>query len=1074
MVVIDTNFKSQHTKLIKTYVLTSSTKKDIGLESRALKIIPHIPITLDNVSTANPTLNITALSNDKDRFIMPIIEKVSDFSQIDQVKPSILQDNINKHQIGKSIDIKYMSDKLKENVGTRTSPHFDRNLNSMSNNNKLNTLIKKKIECDEEFEDNFIDSKAIELLDSYESTSSSSNNMEPVVDAINNIPCANNIKSQPLSTISFKDIPINKINTGMIQSLSYSELNKCKEILIHRKNSISDIMLDLVMLPDDSAQGSGKNRVDSLKLDRSKLMEFIELANNLLETFDKESLNNRKRNLDVNDVCIIEESIETIENKRIKVDKNEINLTSSSYNDVRNIGTSVTHHDNNQLQNVDEMDESFAFGDDALLAIEKCFNGHSSKSGSNDLYNSNNIRQDVFTKKVSEVSKPLYHSDHTVPADISLESDTNSHKILQKELEDRSSRIKDVPPATFNLNSRPERDILRYIKEYSVFKKPEYSYPWSKDVRKALVQVFKLKRFRQSQLDAINTTLNGQHCFVLMPTGGGKSLCYQLPAIIDSGRTRGVTVVVSPLLSLIKDQVDHLVHHFNIPAVAFTGDTEPQLKSWISSELLKPSTPIRIVYTTPEMLVSSRHFSDILQSLYDRGLFSRFVVDEAHCVSTWGHDFRPKYTAIGPERQRFPQVPVLALTATANHAVRSDVISCLGIHGCVTLEQSFNRPNLKYEIVQKDSNMADGIANFINTYYPKECGIIYCLSQKDCEDMSSKLGPLNVSVAYYHAGMQPEDKMAVQEQWANNTVKVICATIAFGMGIDKADVRFVIHSSLPSSLEGYYQETGRAGRDGKESLCRLYYSYRDFQRHSQMISKQVFENETSQRVRQLKERLQNRLLQVLSYCENKMDCRRVLLLGHFGEEFEKVRCNRTCDNCVTSVSSITKNVIEDICNIINIVKKLEFDKLTLNFCHKVFRGQKSKDILQRGWDRKSGSYYGTGSSLSSGVVDSIMRKLVTEKIIIEKFETSAQGFSVGYIHTTPKAQEILSNKPDIYLTLPTITSKPNSNYNTSSNNNNNSGKSKTKNNSKDNNNSRMSKRTSLNKKNEFASSMPNI
>ncbi|KAG5456987.1 MAG: P-loop containing nucleoside triphosphate hydrolase protein, partial [Olpidium bornovanus] len=460
------------------------------------------------------------------------------------------------------------------------------------------------------------------------------------------------------------------------------------------------------------------------------------------------------------------------------------------------------------------------------------------------------------------------------------------------------------------------------------------SEPWSLEVGKALRQAFKLKEFRPNQLEIINATLAGRNVFVLMPTGGGKSLCYQLPALVSSGRTRGVTIVVSPLLSLMADQVSSLTSK-GILSLCLSGDLDAATKRWAYEELSAAEPRVRLVYITPEMIAKSSQAISAITALHRRQRLARIVVDEAHCVSQWGHDFRPDYKDLGRLKQMFPDVPVMALTATANAKVRVDVVQNLNMGNCLTFEASFNRANLTYEVVPKNQKAVHKeIAEIARSFRKGTSGIVYCVSRRQCEEMAEKLNrEYRIPCAHYHAGMEKDDRHRIQSDWQAGKVDVIVATVAFGMGIDKPDVRFVIHYSMPQSLEGYYQETGRAGRDGELARCILFYAYRDKATHEYNIDRG--EGSWEQ-----KERQRHNLREVVTFCENQSDCRRVQLLGYFGETFDRRSCNRTCDNCRSSIATVTRDMTEDARNLTNIVRAAASarEKVTLPLVVDAWRG----------------------------------------------------------------------------------------------------------------------------------------
>lgn len=500
-----------------------------------------------------------------------------------------------------------------------------------------------------------------------------------------------------------------------------------------------------------------------------------------------------------------------------------------------------------------------------------------------------------------------------------------------------------------------------------------------------LKEIFGFDSFKGNQEPIIQSVLDGQDTFVIMPTGGGKSMCYQLPALISEG----TAIVISPLIALMKNQVDALRNFGSERGIAHfmnSSLTKAELTE-VKTDLLSGKT--KLLYVAPESLTKEENIH-LLQEIK----ISFYAIDEAHCISEWGHDFRPEYRRIRPIIETIGEkVPIIALTATATQKVQHDIQKNLKMLNANVFKSSFNRANLYYEIRPKTKNVAKDIIRYIKNNTGKS-GIIYCLSRKKVEELAETLQVNGIKALPYHAGLDTATRRANQDKFIMEDVDVIVATIAFGMGIDKPDVRFVIHHDIPKSLEGYYQETGRAGRDDGEGKCIAFYSYDDILKLEKFAKgKPVSEQEIA---RQL-------LMETVAYADSSV-CRRKQLLHYFGEHYPKENCHN-CDNCLHPKMKFEGK--EDIHLLLNTIiesKQLFKDKHLIN----ILIGDENADIKTFKHDKLSN--FGKGQHKDIKHWNAIIRHALINDLIIKDIE------NYGILKITTKGYDFISNPHSVMIT----------------------------------------------------------
>ena len=508
------------------------------------------------------------------------------------------------------------------------------------------------------------------------------------------------------------------------------------------------------------------------------------------------------------------------------------------------------------------------------------------------------------------------------------------------------------------------------------------------NLKSALKSIFGFDNFKGDQEAIIQSLMDGHDVFVLMPTGGGKSLCYQLPSLLMDG----MAIVVSPLIALMKNQVDVIngiseedgvAHYLNSSLKKTEID---QVKADISSGKTK------LLYVAPESLNKQEnvdYFKTVKISFY--------AIDEAHCISEWGHDFRPEYRKIRESVDQIGRAPIIALTATATDKVRTDILRSLNIEDAKQFKSSFNRPNLYYEVRPKTKNIDKEIVKFIKEN-PGKSGIIYCLSRKKVEELAEVLRANDIKAAAYHAGLEAETRSRTQDDFLQEKIDIIVATIAFGMGIDKPDVRFVIHYDIPKSLEGYYQETGRAGRDGQEGKCIAFYSQKDLKKLEKfMENKPVAEQEIG---RQL-------LQETQAYAESSV-CRRKLLLHYFGEEYDKDNCGM-CDNCRNPKKKVEgKDALVIVLRAVKAVKENFHQEYIINFV----KGFATDDIRDHHHDELD--EFAEGKDMDTAIWNPVIRQALLAGYLRKDVE------NYGILKLTPKGKKYLKNPTSFPIVMDAV------------------------------------------------------
>jgi ATP-dependent DNA helicase RecQ len=506
------------------------------------------------------------------------------------------------------------------------------------------------------------------------------------------------------------------------------------------------------------------------------------------------------------------------------------------------------------------------------------------------------------------------------------------------------------------------------------------------DARIALKKFFGYDNFRPGQAEIVQNTYDGKDTLVLMPTGGGKSICFQIPAITLDG----ICIVVSPLISLMKDQVEALRGN-GIPAAFYNSSLSKSAEQQVIQDI--DNQQLKLLYVSPERLLT-RSFYDLMQQMN----ISLFAIDEAHCISSWGHDFRPEYTKMKFLKNSFPNVPIMALTATADKLTRKDIVNQMGLRNPEIFVSSFDRPNLSIE-VRPGQKRLQQIVNFVKRR-PNQSGIVYCLSRKNTEAVADKLRANGIKATHYHAGLSPNMRSEVQEDFINDRIPIVCATVAFGMGIDKSNVRWVIHYNLPKNIESYYQEIGRAGRDGAKADTMLFWSYGDIKILRDILTDPANASDQTE--------LKMTKLERMRHFAEAMQCRRKILLGYFSETMETESCGN-CDICKNPPQRVDGTLIAQ--KALSAIARTQ-EQVGINILIGILRGSNQREIFEKGFNKIK--TYGAGREINLFDWQNYIMQLLNAGLMEIAYDEGSA------LKLTAAAKEVLFEGKKIELVKPAV------------------------------------------------------